>query len=58
LWQFRPDRRDSRFIRTGRGMVPVSRTIEIEAPICDYCGCHILEDEQECPARDDGGTYP
>ena len=43
----------------GRGVEPVNRTIEIEAPVCDYCGCHILKDEQQCPARDDGRRcYP
>jgi len=59
LWQFPAELWGRRFMTAGRGVGPVNRTIEIEAPVCDYCGCHILKDEQQCPARDDGRRcYP
>lgn len=36
----------------------MSRTVELEPPVCDYCGGYILEDNQHCPARDDGRCWP
>jgi hypothetical protein len=29
-----------------------------DAPICDYCGCYIVEGDQDCPALDDGVCFP
>jgi hypothetical protein len=36
-------------------------TVDLEDlpnPICDYCGGEIAEDEQECPALEDGRCAP
>jgi hypothetical protein len=37
-------------------VVPVSRTADLEPPVCEFCGDFILDEDQVCPARDDGGT--
>ena len=34
----------------------MSRTVETEPPICEFCGGYIREDEQPYPARDGGGV--
>jgi hypothetical protein len=36
----------------------VSRTVELDPPICDYCGEFIRDRDQPCPARDDGRCHP
>lgn len=36
----------------------MSLALEVEAPVCDYCGCAIDEDDKPCPARDKGVCYP
>jgi len=33
-------------------------TVIVEAPICDYCGEYIVDDEQVCPALHDGRCSP
>jgi hypothetical protein len=30
----------------------------LSPPVCDTCGCFILEEDQECPALDDGVCAP
>ncbi len=39
-------------------MVAVSRLVEMEPPVCEFCGGYILADEQDCPALDDGRCRP
>jgi len=37
----------------------VSRTVDLEPPVCEYCGDYIRDEEQICPACDDGRCcYP
>lgn len=33
----------------------MSRTVKLDPPICEFCGCFIRDDDQPCPALDDGG---
>jgi hypothetical protein len=40
------------------GVVAVSRTIELEPPICEFCGCYITDPDQQCAAQDEGRCYP
>ena len=44
---------------TGLEVGPVSKTLDLEPPVCEFCGGYILKDDQECPACDDGRCcYP
>jgi len=36
----------------------MSQTVELHPPICEFCGCFIEDEDQQCPARDDGRCYP
>jgi len=36
----------------------MSLSIYLEPPICEFCGCAIEDDDQPCPAMDDGVCYP
>lgn len=36
----------------------MSRVEVIDPPICEFCGCYILERDQFCPALDDGRCHP
>jgi hypothetical protein len=36
----------------------VSKTVELEPPVCDYCGCYITDRDQPCAALDDGRCHP
>jgi RNA polymerase subunit RPABC4/transcription elongation factor Spt4 len=37
----------------------MSRVVEMNPPICEFCGEFIEDDDQQCPARDDGRCcYP
>jgi hypothetical protein len=39
-------------------VVGVSEVVELDPPICEYCGGFILPDDQECPARAGGRCHP
>jgi len=37
----------------------MSKVVELEPPICEFCGGYIRDRDQQCPALDDGGVcYP
>jgi len=40
-------------------VVPVNQTVDLEPPVCEFCGEFIEDEDQVCAARDDGGRcYP
>ncbi|WP_256289912.1 hypothetical protein [Halobellus inordinatus] len=40
-----------------RGADVSARLADVDA-VCDFCGCFIKDDEQQCPARDEGRCQP
>jgi len=36
----------------------VALTVTLEPPVCEFCGSYIREDDQPCPALDDGRCAP
>jgi predicted amidophosphoribosyltransferase len=40
-------------------VVAVSQTVPLDPPVCEYCGEFIEDEDQLCPACDDGSLcYP
>jgi hypothetical protein len=36
----------------------VARVVELEPPICDYCGCYIEDEDAPCRVLEDGRCQP